>query len=403
MTGVAYMRAPALSILAVLAMFAGAGAGVRTAGADPEKKGDGKSEEDDVDYLALAARLIKDGHFDRAESSLKQVDLKRPDVDLPRFHTLYGLVQLKQKRHADARASLQKALAAGQQDKAVHLFLAQAHYGLGDWRGTVASLDAAGPALTGKPEIHVMRAICHWNLRQYEQVFAILEAGFRRWPEATELKKMHVFYLIELGLYQVAVDEGLGYLSRADATAGDFVAVGEALKRAKQFDKAIGILEQARLRFPFELDVTIQLGHLYAEQEHPVAAANLFSQAAMHDDRYRLEAAELYRRAERLDLALAMNAGISDQEKKIKQRLGILLKMERFDLVVGMEDRLSRLGLLAKDDLRYALAYAYYSTGDFADAERHLKHLRDANLFDKATAIRQTMAKCREAGWECLP
>jgi hypothetical protein len=55
---------------------------------------------------------------------------------------------------------------------------------------------------------------------------------------------------------------------------------------------------------------------------------------------------------------------------------------------------------LEEDDVRYAVAYANFKTGNFGAAERHLKGLDRADLFEAANELRRTMQACRES--ECL-
>ena len=66
-----------------------------------------------------------------------------------------------------------------------------------------------------------------------------------------------------------------------------------------------------------------------------------------------------------------------------------------------MEDRLSRLGLLADEDVRYALAFSLFQVGDFDGAEAHLKKLTRTDLFQKAAQLRKAMAACSDKGWLC--
>jgi len=62
----------------------------------PEEQG----EETAADRLALAALLIRDRHFERAEAVLGQVDPQQEGLDLARLHTLRGLVALARRRLA---------------------------------------------------------------------------------------------------------------------------------------------------------------------------------------------------------------------------------------------------------------------------------------------------------------
>jgi hypothetical protein len=57
--------------------------------------------------------MIRDGNFDRAERALEQVDTTGEDVDLPRYYTLRGLVNVRTGDFAGAIDSFLEARAAG--------------------------------------------------------------------------------------------------------------------------------------------------------------------------------------------------------------------------------------------------------------------------------------------------
>jgi hypothetical protein len=67
-----------------------------------------------------------------------------------------------------------------------------------------------------------------------------------------------------------------------------------------------------------------------------------------------------------------------------------------------MERDLTRLGLLDDEDIRYALAYAYFKTGDFEATERQLQQLTRPDLFRKAAELRSAIQDCAEDTWQCL-
>ena len=54
------------------------------------------------------------------------------------------------------------------------------------------------------------------------------------------------------------------------------------------------------------------------------------------------------------------------------------------------------------NNLRYAIAYALFKTGDFEDAERHLAQLNRPDLFRKAAELRRAIQDCTEDHWKCL-
>lgn len=365
------------------------------------KPKDESSEEEEVDYLALGARLVADEHYDRAIAVLKEVDPKNEKVDRAKLQFLLGTCYLKKDLHTQARDAFLASIKAGQPNRAIYLYLAQTYFALKDYPKVAEALDKAGPAGRDNPGAYTLRAEALWRAGEKARALDALNGGVQAFPEFDKLSQMKVGYLMELGLYHEVAREGEKLLGSASAKVDSFIAVAEGLRRSKQLGEARSLMEQAHLRFPNELIPEIQLANVYNDLGRPLTGAMLYEQASQVDRKYSFEAAELYKEAGRLSRAMSLNARVLDPQKKLKQRLAILLQMERFELVAGMEPSLSRAGLLKDENIRYALAYGYYKSGDFDAAERHLRQLVDAGLFEKATALRKAMATCREAGWAC--
>lgn len=366
-----------------------------------DEKSQEPEEEEEIDYITLAAKLIKDGHHDRAATVLDEVDESKEGLDLIRYHTLRGLVRLQLKLYTEARESFIKAIEAGQKEKVVHLYLAQAYYGEKDFASVVKELDLAGESSKSSVTLFQMRAQAHWELKQYDKAISALSEGVKRFPEDSELVRIKLFRLVELGLYQEALLLGRDFLSRDSTTVDDYLAIGQALRQGKQFKDARQILQTARFKYPGSIDATLQLAHTYIDDDKPFSAALLYEDAARLEPKHRLETAELYKQAKRLDRALFVNAQVTDQRAKMKQRLSILLEQESFERIAAMEDRLSRLGLLSDQNIRYALAYAEFKVGNYDKSEAHLKLIQDANLFEASLQLRKAMEDCKGAGWEC--
>jgi tetratricopeptide (TPR) repeat protein len=360
-----------------------------------------KEQEEEVDHLALGARLFADGHVDRAEATLREVDTADKKTDRAKLFFLLGSIYLKKELYGQARDEFLKSIAAGQQNPAINIYLAQAHFQLKEYRQAIAALDKAPQAASENPGTFSMRAEAFWRLDDPQNALRALEQGSQRFPDFAKLFQMKVGFLIDLGLYQEVVRIGDKYLDRPAVQPEDFVAIAEALRRGKQLNEARLIMERAHLRFPEHVEAQLQLANIYNDLERPLTSAMLFERVAQRDGKYNFESAELYRESGRLSRALSLNARILDPQKKLKQRLSILIAMERFEQVAGMEASLSRSGLMKDDSIRYALAYGFFKNGDFESSERHLKLLNSAAVFEKATALRKAMATCREAGWAC--
>jgi tetratricopeptide (TPR) repeat protein len=375
------------------------GALLPPAAADEDDKK--KDPDAEVDHVALAARLVRDGHYDRAELTLRRVDLKAKTVDKKLYYVLGGLIALEKKSYGDAARAFERAIAAGNRDPLVYVNLARSRFGLKDYRGTVAALDRAGPAAEREPQAELLKSRAYWELKQPAPALDVLARARSRFPALIEIPRTEILYLIQLGLFQELASRRAEFLKRDDIEPQDLAAISEALRQGGELDEAKQTLEAARLRFPDDETLTVQLARVLMDQEHLLSSALLLEQAARQNPKYLIEAAELYRRADRLERALSLNAQIADQKAKMKQRLQLLLQLEQFELVSGMEARLSRLGLLGDQQIRYALAYGFFQIRDFEAAKRHIKQLTEPDLFRKGVELRKAIEDCQSAGWMC--
>lgn len=362
---------------------------------------DGENAEDEVNYVDLAARLIHDGHYDRALDTLAETEPKATGVDTKRYYTLRGLAYLNGQNYKAARDDFKAAIASGQTEPLLKLYLAQAYFGLKDYKNTVEALSGAGAAGESEPALFLMKSESYWKLGQHGASIATLRKGGKKFPEKAEFERLQIFYLIELGLYLEATDVSERYLAREGITEDDYVAVGEALRSANEFKKAQLILEGAHLRFPESEKVMLQLAHSYLDDERTLSGAMLFEDAARLSPKYTLEAAELYKQSNLVFRAMFLNARVADQAKKTKQRLSLLVDAGNYESVTAMLPKLSRLGLLKDDNIRYALAYAFFKTERFVQAEQQLKFIKQPELFEASLQLRKAMENCRAAGWEC--
>ncbi|MEK7792639.1 MAG: tetratricopeptide repeat protein [Pseudomonadota bacterium] len=354
-----------------------------------------------TDFIELAAIMLKDGHSDRALLALQSVDLENKKTDLARFYTLQGLAYMNLNDLEAARDSLQQAIKNGQKDQAIFIYLAQVYFGLKDYQKTIQAIVKAGDQVNKDASLISLKAEAYWHLKETDAAIDTLNEGQKIFPADFRFLKRKVFYLVELELYQEAVKLGREYLKRSKAAAADYIAFGNALRLSREYQEALNILEIARLQFPHDEMVAKLLAHTYLDQGKLNSAAFILEQAALLNPGLQAEAAEIYRRAGRFHKALTLNESINDQKIKFKQRLSIFIALKQFERAANMESSLYRSGLLEDQDVRYALAYALFSSGRFPEANKHLDHLKNAELFRKGTELRRLMEVCKTEPWQC--
>ncbi|HRB31553.1 MAG TPA: CDC27 family protein [Nitrosomonas sp.] len=358
-------------------------------------------KKDAVDHIELAAVMLKDGHHDRALLALQSVDLDNKKTDLVRFYTLQGLAYMGLSDLDAAKDSLELAIKHGQKDPVIFVYLAKSYFGLKNYSKTIDAIAKAGNEANKDASLLSVKAESYWHMQKVDAAINALNEGERLFPADFRFQKRKVFYFVELGLYQEAVQLGRDFLKRSKASATDYIALGNALRLSKEYTEAINILEVARLQYPEDEMVAKLLSHTYLDQGKFNSAAFILEQAALMNPSLQAEAAELYRRAGRFHKALTLNESISDQKVKLKQRLSLLLALKRFENAANMESSLYRTGLLEDQDVRYALAYALFSSRRFPQAAKHLDHLTSAELFRKGTELRRLMEICKDEPWQC--
>jgi tetratricopeptide (TPR) repeat protein len=354
--------------------------------------------EDDVDYLALASLMLRDGNLDRAIVALDQVDTSDEELDLVRYYTLRGMTHIRRNELEPAKEALQQAIASGEAEAVVYIYLAQVNYQLEDYPGTIAALDNAGADVERIASVYHMKAQSYWLMDEKIMAIATLDQATEIFPEDASFLRRKVFYLVDIGLFKEAVPEGRRYLQQTSAKLEDYVAIGNALRASGELDEAANLLEQAQ----FSPEVKKVLAHVYIERGEMSAAADLLYQAALLDPTLLAEAAELYRRSGQTFRAMLLNGQIANQPEKLRQRLALYLEMGNFEQAASMELPLTRLGMLSDEDLRYAIAYAQFKTGDFEAAEKNLAALNRPDLFRKAAELRRAIQDCAVDSWLCL-
>ncbi len=383
------------------------GVSTATAQEPPDDQGSSSSqsaenaEQEDVDRVSLAATLVRDGHYGRAQTVLAKVDTKAEETDRALYHTLQGIIALREKAYQTAVDELEEAIHQGQTKNQIFVHLAQAYYGLRNWEMVTLSVRNAEEAAHDVPDMFLMKARAHQKLDEQAMAWRALAEGRELFPDNRAFLREQIFLLVDLKLYQMAMGLGTTYLESGDATEEDYIAVADAFRKAGESKKAQMLLEEARLTFPDSSEVLVHLAHAYISGGHPGIGGTLMQVAAEYDPKYIRESAELFRRAGRYDRALYMNSRVSDQTEKFQQRVAILVEKKEYERVAALKPRLARLGLLENPKIRYAMAYAHFQTRDWDQAETLLKQIDDPDLYESAVELRRAIDSCRDDPTRC--
>jgi len=401
-----------------------------------------KDSIDEVDHLALATLMIYDANYEKAKEELSLVDKKSDKYDAAKYFTVLGVLNSKEKKTQAAIDAYIKAIEAtktkvftapvafskekylfsiasadAEKSKApkfdpeakrqekieqLYMYLTQEYYKLQDYKNTVASLEKAGLQGQSRAGLYTLRAECYYKQGLHEQTFAALNTGIKKFPEDSTLLKQKFYYFADLKLYQAAIDASKVYMSKVGVSSQEYIALAQMLIGANEIDSAIKLLEESKLRFPKEPSIGILLGHMYLKKDMKFTTAHIFDESSYYDKKYLKDAVEMNRRAGNNLHALYLNTQNIDKVEKLKQKIAIYLNAGEYRKIIGLQKALERYKMLDDDNLRYALAYSFYMSDDYKNAEIQLKYISDSELFSKATVIRKNIEKCTNNPLECL-
>ena len=397
---------------------------------------------DEIDHVALASLLIYDASYEKAKEELAKVDKASPNFDAADYYTAYGVLYSKEKKTPEAITAYKKAIEATKtkhfaapktytqekylfsiasdaksktqapkfdaeakrKDKIeqLYIYLTQEYYKQKDYKNTLIALEGAGELGKNRAELYTLRGECYYKQALHEETFAALNAGIKKFPQDTTLLKQKFYYFADLKLYQAAIDAARVYMGKVGVSAHEYTALAQMLIGANQTEQAIELLEEAKLKFPKEPSLGILLGHMYLKKDMKHATAHLFDESFYYDKKYLKDTVEMNRRAENNQRALYLNAQNIDKVEKLRQNIAIFLNAGEYRKIIGLEKALKRYKMLDDENLRYALAYSYYMSDDYKNAEEQLKYITDSELFSKATVIRKNIEKCTNNPMECL-
>lgn len=370
----------------------------------------------DYDPVREALVLIENQDFGRAEALIKTVE---EDGDAEGAVFLQGAMALGQSNPQMAESKLTEAWSRNYRRNGIELLLCQAWLEAEKPERCLSVLPPKTEVFSEKHFISAMKALIMKEqaaakgkrlpaqagpLPESEAAWRMLQEGTAKFPASLLLILANVNFLTEKKLLHAAD----GFVRRVKNRAGVFgeeayLLAAKAFRQAGALNSAAWILEESVLALPEAKRLKLELAQVYVMQKRFLSAGSLLQTVAAADGKYYLETAELYRRARAYAQALSANQAVPDEKERLKQRLIIFLDQERFGAATGMRGDLERLGLVGdNEEIAYGLAFAFYQQKKFTETEALLARVRRADLFKKATWIRQSMETCTAQKWECM-
>ncbi|MCB0379274.1 MAG: hypothetical protein KDD33_12345 [Bdellovibrionales bacterium] len=356
------------------------------------------ASEDEVDHMALASMLIRDGHFIRAEKTLKNV--KEDEVDKAKLASLQGMILLHKKDYEEAIRQFEKAIDKGLMDSEIYIYLSEAELRLKHYVKAQFSLDKAGEKEKQKLPYYLLSAEIAWQQGEKIKAWQQLNVAENKGLNLAVLMKKRFSYLMEEKLYFSAKELAFKAM-QARSPFVDILAMASQLRVAKQYDLSLLILQALAFKSPHDETLNLELAQNYIAKKENFSAGLILEEAARVQPSLAFEAAEILRQQGKVYRAQYLNLMTPDPEKKLKQKLALYIEEEDYHSIPFMMPQLRQYNLLEDQDIRYALAYSFFRAGDLDQSEKQIQYIQRDDLFEKSIELRKEISKCKENGWAC--
>ncbi|MCB0355871.1 MAG: tetratricopeptide repeat protein [Bdellovibrionales bacterium] len=356
------------------------------------------AQDNDVDYMAITALMLKNNYFSRAKESLNKIDLNEEDVDMHLYHSYKGIIYLHEKNYIEALNHLKLALTYDFSNTEIYLYLAEAYFQLKEYTSALESLNLIDKKVKTRTSYILLFSKINWALNKKELAYQILDSTDEKTAQ-TVLQKQKWMLLKDSELYQASWVQVQKYWYLWDEKT--LLAYAANYRKDKQLDLALQLLERMRWQFPDSADTVMELAQVYIENKMTFSAASILEESARQIPEITYEAATMLRALGYARRALHLNMQVADEAKSLKNSLAIYLELENYQLVSQLEPQLEKVGLLKDEEMRYAVAFAHYKVGAFQRSESQLDQLSRPDLFKKAVEIKKLITNCKEHSWSC--
>ncbi len=356
--------------------------------------------ESEVDHVSLARILVKDGHYDRAERTLQKVTPEEENEAPAVLASLRGMLELHKKNYQKSLTFFDKSLQLGIESREIYLYRAEAFLQLKRLEEAASSIEKIDPEAKKKLPYFLIKAEIQWQRGAKTQAWKILNGARQNKLSQTVINKKKFAYLMEEGLFQTAKDLAFEVL-QDDNAFQDVVALASQFRLAKQHGTALEILQALQVLRPEKEMVALEMAQNYLSLGESFSAALILEQAAKHNISLSFEASEMLRQVGKSYRARFLNMTTMDPAKRLKQQLALYLEDDDYLSLKFMIPQLQKNSLLEDQEIRYAVAYSLFRTGDFEKSESFLNSIDKDGLFEKSIELKREITNCKAEKWAC--
>jgi hypothetical protein len=173
------------------------------------------------------------------------------------------------------------------------------------------------------------------------------------------------------------------------------------LRVNKQHEQSLKLLQALAFQKPNNESIALEMTQNYLAIGEAFSGALILEEAARVNTDLAFEASELLRQVGKSYRSRFLNFQTLDPKKRLKQKISLYLEEDNYHSLKLMIPELNKHQMFENEELRYAMAYSLFRTGDFKKSENYLRAIENDDLFEKSLKLREEINKCRSEKWAC--
>lgn len=350
------------------------------------------------DPVLLAAKLVGDGNYSRAQSIVSTIDVEDLGEHVATYYTTIGLISLQQGYYSEALSYFEEAKRNVEEGKegpstvTLALYIAQCFYMLEEYTTALTTLQEADQE---RLETLILQSKSTLKLQKWEECWSFVHRAKQLHPHSLEIWEIEFSMYIQLKLEQRIADTIAQFIETQVVPEETYLKLSREMIDASLYDSASTLLQLGRYQFYSE---PLWAASAYVEilLENWLVAGDLLAVLSQSDPKYALEAATMYQKGDDISKALLYNSLALDSEEKVKQRFSIFIASKRYEQAIALEQRLQQWKLIEDENIRYGMAYAFYFVEEDTKSLQYLKGISSPKLFDQSLALRRAVEQRQE-------